>query len=69
MKRPYIFLIALVVYCSVGFGIGMPFAIWLVIKDSSRINFFDYAFFSAVFGSFCGLIIWIMYRFNLHQRR
>lgn len=69
MKRPYILLIILMAYCSVGFGMGMPLAIWLVMKDTSEFNFIDYALFSAIFGAFCGIVIWIMYRFNMYQRR
>ncbi|RLM22758.1 hypothetical protein BIY28_08605 [Brenneria goodwinii] len=67
MKRPFIFLIMLMVYCAFGFGLGMPFAIWLSVKDSTGINFVNYVFFGAFFGAFCGVIIWLMYRFNLHK--
>jgi hypothetical protein len=69
MKRPVTLLIVLIIYCSTGFCIGIPLAIWLAMKDTTGINFISYAVFSAIFGAFCGVVIWIMYRFNLHQRR
>lgn len=69
MKRPFIFLITLIIYFSISLGIGVPFALWLPLKDTNGVDFVSYAIFGAAFGAVCGMVVWAMYLFNMIHRR
>ena len=71
MKRPFTFLIFNIMYCSVFFGITFPVGMWLVFKNTELFSS-DGVFYARKgidFGVICGIIIWFIYRFNLHQRK
>lgn len=71
MKRPFIFLIFNIVYCSVFFGATFPVGMWLVLKNAELFSSASaaYAKQGISFGVICGVAIWFIYRFNLHQRK
>lgn len=66
MKSSLITLIILIIQSVIGFGVGMPFAIWLALKNTSTVNFLHYGLLGAGLGAVLGIIIWLMFRLKYH---
>jgi hypothetical protein len=69
LKKPFLFFIYLLFYLVLFFGLAFPFGGWLVLgkEEMTLLELISSARLGALWGGGCAIVLWFMYRFNLHK--
>jgi hypothetical protein len=70
MKHPLIFLMLMIFIYTLACSFAAFFIEWMLTgKAISQLNWLGIAKIGGGIGSLIGVVIWSIYRFNMHQRR